>query len=146
MSWTYDATDLNEDDTTGQKNVIRLVVGDTYTGEQLLQDEEIYYFLTKNGNSTQLASQDSVRAIIAKYARDADTWMGHTRVEKSQRVRQYRQLLEELQSNWSSIVVEIFAGGQSIAGKLDLANDTDAVQPRFNSNTDDIENQSFQDD
>lgn len=138
MSWTYDATLLDSSTDDGRKYIVRLMIGDTQTLEQQLQDEEIEYLLDTYSDSVQSSSIAAVRLLIAKYAREADAWMGHTRIERSQRVRQYRQLLDEMLSDWTNLTVRIWAGGQSLAEKAELDGDTDAVQPRFKSNMDDI--------
>lgn len=146
MAWTYDATALTETTVAGRVNIVRFLIGDTITTDQQLQDEEITYLLTKHTDLPYYAAMDAIRALIAKYARDVDAWMGHTRIERAQRIRHYRQLLEELESNYTAITISIFAGGQSISGKSDLDADTDAVHPTFKVGMDDYSRATGDDD
>lgn len=139
MTWTYDAATFSESSATGRRNIVRLVIGDTNTNEQQLQDEEIDYFLDSVDDSVYQACLRAVRALIAKYSREGDIWMGHTRVERSQRVRNYRTLLEKLETDGSQVIAEMYAGGLSISEKTDLAEDSDAVQPAFKIGMDDLE-------
>lgn len=136
MTWTYDAADLSEDDATGRRTIIRLVIGDTDTTDQQLQDEEIDYFLDTNDDALPATSKQCVLALIAKYSREVDTWMGHTRVERSQRVRNYKALLEKLENDISRLVASMRAGGLTLSEKDSDRSDSDAVQPFFRRDMD----------
>ena len=139
MTWTYDVTLLSDSTAVGRRYLIRLAVGDTDTSDQILQDEELDWFLDDADDVVYTATIKALRALIAKYSRQADLWIGHTRVQASQRARQYRELLalyEETSS--ANFVVQMLVGGQSIDEKEDLASDEDAVQPGFSVGMDDI--------
>ena len=41
MAWSYDATDLGTGTASGRLNSVRLLVGDTDTTDQQVQNEEI---------------------------------------------------------------------------------------------------------
>lgn len=138
MSWTYDPTNLITTTASGRKDIVRLIVGDTQTAEQQLQDEEIAYLLTSNDNSIFNASKRAVLALIAKFSREGDIWMGHTRVERSQRVRNYRTLLERLETDPTLLMASMFVGGVSVAANDALRSDSDFVQPSFSIGMDDI--------
>ena len=45
MAWTYDETDLDKTTTSGRLNVVRLLIGDTDTNDQLVKNEEIIYVI-----------------------------------------------------------------------------------------------------
>ena len=141
MAWTYDSALLDTSTALGRRYIVRLTIGDTDTLDQQLQDEEIDYFLQANGDIPRYASISSVRALIARYSRQADLWIGHTKISASDRVRQYRQLLESILESPESSVLDIFAGGQSKAGKADLDSNTDLPPPAFRIGQDDIDTQ-----
>lgn len=136
MSWTYDASLLDEDTDVGRRYIIRLVIGDTDTTDQQLQNEEIDYFLDSNDDAVYAASKQSVIALIAKYSREVDTWMGHTRVERSQRVRNYKTLLEKLEGDVTRLLATMRAGGLSVSEKTADRQDADAVQSFFTRDMD----------
>lgn len=138
MAWNYDATLLSEDTSVGRLYIIRLITGDTDTDDQQLQDEEIYWYLTRHGDSIRYAAMDAVRGLIAKYSRDVDMWMGHTRVGAAGRQRNYRMLLDYLENDMTTALVEILVGGQSWSEKEAIHEDTDVVQPSFIIGMDDI--------
>lgn len=138
MSWTYDASLLDSDTAIGRLYIIRLITGDTDTSDQQLQDEEIYWYLSRHGDSVRYAAIDAVRGLIAKYSREVDLWMGHTRVGASGKQRNYRMLLDYLLNDQTDTLVDILIGGQSWGEKETLAQDTDAVQPSFRIGMDDI--------
>jgi hypothetical protein len=66
MSWSYDPTDLNTTTASGRLNTVRLLVGDTDTDDQQLQDEEITFSLSETGDSAYLAAAWSARAVASK--------------------------------------------------------------------------------
>ena len=57
---------------TTAKDQVRLIIGDTDIADAFLQDGEINFFLTAEGN-VQLAAIAACLAIAIKLARDADT-------------------------------------------------------------------------
>ena len=57
MSWSYSPSDLNTTTASGRLNTVRLLVGDTDTTDQLVQNEEITFALSQTGDmSTMLLS------------------------------------------------------------------------------------------
>ena len=139
MTWTYDASLLSETTSVGRRYLIRLALGDTDTTDQVLQDEEIDAYLSMASDTLRLATIYALRALIAKYSRQADLWIGHTRVQASQRARQYRELLAIVEATGpNTLVANILFGGQSFAEKEDLDSDLDAVKPSFRVGQDDI--------
>lgn len=139
MTWTYDASLLSETTSVGRRYLIRLALGDTDTTDQVLQDEEIDAYLSMASDTLRLATIYALRALIAKYSRQADLWIGHTRVQASQRARQYRELLAIVEATGpNTLVANILFGGQSFAEKEDLDSDLDAVKLSFRVGQDDI--------
>lgn len=136
MTWTYDVAYLDETTATGRRNVIRLLIGDTVTSDQQFMDEEIDYFLDVNNDDVFSATKQAVLALIAKYSREVDTWMGHTRVERSQRVRSYNKLYEQLCNDPTRLLAVMSVGGISKDANDALFNDSDVIQPFFRRNMD----------
>jgi hypothetical protein len=132
MTWTYTLPIAVDRDR------VRGLIGDTDTTYQLLQDEEIAYFLSVRAD-VFLAAADSANAIAATFSRQADTTNLSLSVSASQRAEAYRNLAVELAARSGSLVgAEMFVGGLTISGKEALATDTDAVQPSFERNQDDF--------
>jgi len=73
MAFSYDETNLSTDTAAGRLNAVRLLVGDTDTTDQQIQDEEITFALSQNGNNVYLTASWVARSIAAKYARLVDT-------------------------------------------------------------------------
>ncbi len=94
MTWSYDNTVL----TTSDKDAVRLIIGDTDTGDQLLQNEEINYYITKHGSVVRAASE-SARAVAAKYARLMSRSIGGLQADFSAKYRQYLELADNLDQN-----------------------------------------------
>ena len=47
MAWSYDATDLGTGTVSGRLNSVRLLVGDTDTNDQQVQNEEVIFALAQ---------------------------------------------------------------------------------------------------
>ena len=43
MAWTYDESDLTTTTASGRLNVVRLLIGDTDTNDQLIKNEAVSY-------------------------------------------------------------------------------------------------------
>jgi len=124
MAWTYDANALDE-----PLNAVRMLVGDTNTNEQLLQDEEIEAFIDIT-DSNVAAAAAAARALSAKYARSVDKWVGDLKILASQKQRQFLRLYEQLTLQASSHGVPS-AGGIRVSQKEEHAANTDLVSPAF---------------
>ena len=96
------------------------------------------YFLSLYGNSPYPAAAAACDAISSKYARQADTTNGRLSVKASQRSEAYAKKAKELRRD-TLLAADVFAGGLTITGKNDLADDTDAVQPAFSVGMDDYD-------
>ena len=73
MSWSYDPTDLDTTTASGRLNTVRLLVGDTDTIDQQVQDEEVTFALSENGNNVYYSGAWIARAIASKYSRQVTT-------------------------------------------------------------------------
>ena len=94
MTWTYDNTVL----ATSDKDAVRLIIGDTDSTDELLQNEEINYYITKHGSVTRAASE-SARAVAARYARLMSRSIGGLQADFSAKYRQYLELADNLDRN-----------------------------------------------
>ena len=115
MAWTYDPTDLNTTTATGRLNSVRLLVGDTATLDQQVQDEEITFALSQAGDNAYSAAAFVCGLIAAKYSRLVTTQLdGALMAEYSDRVKHYRMLytqMKELDKRYSGRALGVSAGG-----------------------------------
>lgn len=130
MTWTYSNLDLSTN-----LAQVRFRVGDTNTNDQLLTDEEINYELGERVD-VDLAAAHSARRIAAQLARDIQRSATGVSASRQQKIQHYLILADMLEKE-AFQQVDIFAGGQSLAEKTTLAEDTDAVQPPFTITGDD---------
>ena len=125
MTWTYTSTDPGGTN----KDWVRLKIGDTSSGDQLLQDEEITALLTDAG-AKRRAAVLACRSIGARFARRADKGVGKLNIAASQAAKAYFDLALTLERE-QAVSVAPYAGGISIADKeIDLS-DSDRVDPLF---------------
>jgi len=119
MAWTYDETDLDKSTPSGRLNVVRLLIGDTETLDQLLQDEEINFALSESNNNTYFAGAWAANAIAASYARRVTTKLdGALSAEYSDLAKQYKALSNDLREQgqkYSLTGTSLSAGGISDA-------------------------------
>ena len=125
MAWTYtsDPEDVDRD-------AVRLLIGDTDTTDQQLQDAELDWFLSDEG-SVSGAAIAAARAIQARYARMVDKAVGDLRLSYSQRADHYADLATRLERRRAQRTGVPFAGGISQAQKDTVEADTDRVEPYF---------------
>lgn len=112
MAWTYDVTKLT-DPTLGPLMRVRLLIGDTDTTDQQLQDEEIAYFLSTEANGTMAASK-AARSIGSKLARQADKQVGDLKISMSAISQKYVALADELRGRGMTYQIPS-AGGIFVA-------------------------------
>jgi hypothetical protein len=132
MAWTYN-TELPTN-----KDKVRFFIGDTLDDDKQLSDEEITASLTLVGDDTTLAAIQCCLALAAKYARQADYWVGDLKLVASQRSRAYRDLAKQLEEIAEDPLITMsrthqtpFAGGVGVAQKAALEADTDWPVPSF---------------
>ena len=114
MSWSYDPTNLDNTTTSGRLNTIRLLVGDTDTVDQQVQNEEIIFGLSENGNNIYLSASWVARTISSKYSRQVTTQLdGALSANYSDLAKQYQTLADQLeyQGKTNGASVGILAGG-----------------------------------
>jgi len=135
MSWNYSGRPADSD-----RDHVRFLVGDTDAEEPFVQDEEIA-FAVANQTSLKLSAALVLRALAAKYSRQVTNKVGDVSSNCSDVAKAFRDRADELDpaglTTAPALVLPSF-GGLTISGKETLAEDTDAVQPRFVRGADDI--------
>ena len=133
--WSYSVADLNTTTSSGRLNTVRLLVGDTDTSDQLVQNEEITFALEQVGDNVYYAGSWICKAIAAKFSRMVDTQLdGALSAKYSDRVKQYQLLSIQIEAQGkktSGKALGAFGGGISITDVASVRGDTDRVKPVF---------------
>ena len=133
MTWSYNAPLL----ATSPKDVVRLLIGDTNTANQLLQDEEIAYILTRRPN-TYGAAAECCRSLATRFATEATTKAGNTEIMYSDISKAYAARATAFESQAANSGAGLpYAGGLSQADKENAMEDSDRVPPQFALGDDD---------
>lgn len=134
MSWSYDPTDLDTTTSSGRLNTVRLLVGDTETIDQQVQNEEITFGLSENGNNVYYAGAWVARAIASKYSRKVNTSLdGALKADYSDLAKQYKVLADDLeyQGKTSGAVIGVLAGGITKSGVEAVRANTNRIEGSF---------------
>ena len=134
MAWSYDPTDLDTTTASGRLNTVRLLVGDTETLDQQVQNEEITFGLSENGNNVYYAGAWIARAIASKYSRKVNTSLdGALKADYSDLAKQYKVLADDLeyQGKTSGAVIGVLAGGITKSGVEAVRANTNRIEGAF---------------
>jgi hypothetical protein len=134
MAWSYDETDLGTTTASGRLNSVRLLLGDTDTNDQQVQNEEITFGLAQTNDNIYFAAAWCARTVAAKYSRQVNTQLdGALSADYTDLAKQYATLAENLeyQGKKAGAVVGIKAGGISKTVIDTVRANTDRVQPSF---------------
>lgn len=134
MAWSYDPTDLDTTTASGRLNTVRLLVGDTETLDQQVQNEEITFALAENGNNVYLSAAWVSRAIASKYSRRVTTQLdGALSANYSDLAKQYMHLADQLeyQGKTNGAAVGILAGGITKSGIEAVRANTNRIEGSF---------------
>lgn len=134
MSWSYDSTDLDTTTSSGRINVVRLLVGDTNTIDQQLQNEEITFALQQTNDSVYFAAGWSARTIASKYSRQVNTSVdGALSADYSDLAAQYNKLAEDLeyQGKKAGAILNVAAGGITISDVNAVRENTNRIEGSF---------------
>lgn len=119
MAWTYSG-----DPSSNNKDEIRFLVGDTDTNDQLIQDEEINFLLTKwlsvHGTTFYVASI-VCETIAAKFAREASYSADGVSVSLSELQDKFKRQAETLRAQHK----ELFVGGAPDVGGISAYEEQD---------------------
>ena len=125
MTWTYTQTFAS-----AYRDQIRLLIGDTDSTDQQLQDEEIAYLYGLAGSSITAGAILACETLSAKYARFADSSVGDLSISYSQRVENYKGIIATLRGVSARSFTPL-AGGISISRVDTVEEDDDRVVPAF---------------
>jgi hypothetical protein len=134
MAWSYDPTNLDTSTAEGRKNTVRLLIGDTETADQQLQDEEINHALEVNNTDVYNAAVWCARTIAAKYARRVSTEIdGALRADYSDLKSHYEQLATTIDKTKKKLYPTLgsYFGGVTVAQKEQLLESDTRTQPSF---------------
>ena len=134
MSWSYDPTDLDTTTSSGRLNTVRLLVGDTETLDQQVQNEEITFGLSENGDNIYYAGAWIARAIASKYSRKVNTSLdGALKADYSDLAKQYKVLADDLeyQGKTSGAVIGVLAGGITKSSVNAVRANTNRIEGSF---------------
>ena len=125
MTWTYSGDPSDSD-----RDAVRFLVGDTNVDAQKVQDAEIAWTLTEEGN-IYLAAAAIATAIGAKFTERVNKSVGDLKIEFSKQRDQYNDLAEKLRLRGATRAGRPYAGGISKDDKRTVRDDTDRVLPAF---------------
>lgn len=125
MAWTYSG-----DPAGSNRDEVRFLCGDTDTNDQLVNDAEIAWAITEEGNN-QAAAANICEHLASKFARKVDKTVGPTKLLMSQKSTAFAERANELRGRVAVIGATPYAGGISIADKQTYEDDTDRVEPFF---------------
>jgi hypothetical protein len=134
MAWSYDPTDLDTATSSGRLNTVRLLVGDTETVDQQVQNEEITFGLSENGDNVYYAGAWVARAIASKYSRKVNTSLdGALKADYSDLAKQYKALADDLeyQGKTSGAAIGVLAGGITKSGIEAVRANTNRLEGSF---------------
>lgn len=140
MSWSYEPTQFNSTtsgaysgSTVGVRYQVRLIIQDTNTSRQLLQDEEIDWFQTVEPNVYTAAAACCESLVIRAGG------VRSKKISEFQIVYDpgfYQTLAMQLRGRGASYQIP-YAGGISISDKIAQQDDSDWVSPAIPRNLDD---------
>lgn len=134
MAWSYDVTDLDTSTASGRLNSVRLLVGDTDTNDQQVQNEEVVFALAESGDNVYYAAAWAARAISSKYARLVTTKLdGALSANYSDLAKQYKSLADDLeyQGKTSGVVIGVLAGGITKSSIQAVRANTNRIEGSF---------------
>ena len=130
MTWNYDVTSLG----STPLFQVRFLIGDTFSNDQQLQDEELNFTLAQRGSIWGAAAM-ACRSIATNKSRLSDTVTGELRTMYSSQAKAYNARAaqyEDFAAVRSGALPIV--GGVSVTEKLNQEADPDRVTPAFNRN------------
>lgn len=134
MTWTF-ISNPGTSTADERREAVRLLIGDTDSTDQKLQDEVIEFFLSQANNDIYGAAEIGARALAAKYASLVDTSVEGISERYSQMQQHYRSLATSLRQqgkrSGSSGLGIPHAGGLSVDARDAVYENEDAIQSVF---------------
>jgi hypothetical protein len=145
MAWSYDEGNLNTSDALGRLNATRLLIGDTDTNDQQVQDEEISFGLAQANNNVYSAGAWVCRVIAAKYSRNVDSEIGGALKESASQLQDhYNSLADNLEYQGQKLGgLGMVAGGIKVSTVDGVRANTNRVKPEFNKDQFKIDTQNY---
>jgi hypothetical protein len=134
MAWSYNASDLDTTTASGRLNTVRLLLGDTDTNDQQVQNEEVTFALAQANDNVYFAAAWLARTVAAQYARKVNTSLdGALSADYSDLQKQYLGMAEtlEYQGKKSGAVLGVVAGGITKSGITTVRENTNRVEGSF---------------
>ena len=135
MTWSYSEDDLGTTTAVERLNTVRLLIGDTDTTDQLIQDEEIIFALAQTSNNVYYAASWCADAVGAKFARKVTTELdGQLRAEYSDLYKHYQKLSGQLRQSgakYGGTALGLDAGGLTTTDINLVRDNTNRVKPSF---------------
>jgi hypothetical protein len=134
MAWSYSSADLDTATPSGRINVVRLLVGDTDTLDQQVQNEEITFALSQSSDNVYAAAGWTARTIASLYSRRVNTTLdGALRADYSDLAEHYFKLAEDLEyrGKTEGAVIGVAAGGITISDIQAVRANTNRVEGSF---------------
>tara|TARA_R110000851_G_scaffold1876_2_gene7353 strand:- start:636 stop:1100 length:465 start_codon:yes stop_codon:yes gene_type:complete len=135
MTWSYDATDLDTETSSGRLNSVRYLVGDTQTSDEQVQNEEVVFALAQTSNNVYNAAAFVANTIASKYSRLVTTKLdGALSSNYSELSKSYRILATELKTlgqRYNSAGLGFFVGGILISDVDSVRGNTNRVPSSF---------------
>jgi len=122
MTWSYNSSAPG----SSAKSFVRLLIGDTSSGDQLFQDEELEALISAEGNNYNAAAA-ACESLAANFARRADQTVGALQVQLSQISRSYMRQADRMKRR-ARRGAGIYAGGISHSDMETVHDDTDQVR------------------
>lgn len=134
MAWSYDASDLDTTTASGRLNTVRLLLGDTDTLDQQVQNEEITFALSQTNDNVYFAAAWLARTVASKYARKVNVQLdGSLSADYSDLAKQYTSLAEtlEYQGKKAGAIIGVVAGGLTKSDINAVRTNTDRIEGSF---------------
>lgn len=134
MPWTYDE---NPGTSTAaeRRDSVRLLVGDTNTNDQQLQDAEIVFALGQSNDDVYSAAAICAQSLAGKFARETDVSFDGVSDKFGDRSEHYRKLATTLRQDAKRYGAGGLgvpaAGGISESAMQSADEDADRVPPKF---------------
>ena len=134
MAWSYDASDLDTTTASGRLNTVRLLLGDTDTLDQQVQNEEITFSLSQTNDNVYFAAAWLDSTVASKYARKVNVQLdGSLSADYSDLAKQYTSLAEtlEYQGKKAGAIIGVVAGGLTKSDINAVRTNTDRIEGSF---------------
>ena len=132
MTWTYSPAGI----AASTMMQVRYLVGDTVATDPLVQDEEINFALSQRPSIYGAAAM-ACRSLAARMAREADVVDKDLRTTLSAKSKAFARMAADYENKASSrSAARPYAGGLSIADKIQNECNPDRVQPGFSVDMD----------